>query len=252
MLMMTPAMLKRLRRQARAKPRQLGEQRRKLVIATVARIIRDDFQAGLIPTKLNYEGALRAGLRSGLCLEGWNWREADHEARELLAEAFTALGAVRPTWFEGQPGYTEIRFERDRCARCRKPIPPERILHRAKYCDPFCTRAAQKAFALERAGEEGKALHAAEEAARWCRAKNAMPPKPCAYCGDMFHPTPATKTRPETKFCTPRCRNKARKGTPQARTGYRGGAQPGLVPPSFPQTDNADGALPWHSARLLF
>jgi hypothetical protein len=91
-----------------------------------------------------------------------------------------------------------------------------------KYCDASCCIVAQKALRWQREDEEGKARHAAEVAAAWRRAKAAMPQKPCAYCGDLFHPTPAKKDRPETIYCTPRCRNKARAGTPQARSWYRG------------------------------
>ncbi len=183
------------------------------------------------PTVFAYEAPIRHGIRSGLILSGgWTWKAADAAAAEVVREVLNQLGAKRPTWQQGQPGWTEegiARLQRDNCARCGKPIPMERLLQSGgggwvKYCDSTCAFAAQSAMKCEREGEEGKARHAAEVAAAWRRAKDAMPLKPCEYCGDLFHPTPAKKDRPETRYCTPRCRNKARAGTPQARTWYRG------------------------------
>ena len=127
---------------------------------------------------------------------------------EIVGEALQKLGAKWPTWAQGQPEWTEegVRVVRPFCARCGTPIPMERILRSlafpAKYCDITCTTAAQSAMRRRREGEGGKARHAAEVAATWRKAKDAMPQKPCEYCGDLFHPTPAKPDRPETRSCT--------------------------------------------------
>lgn len=176
------------------------------------------------PTKFRFEATCRHSLRSGFVLNGKGWQQADDRAAAIVAEALRRLGAARPTWQEGQPEATQETLRHYYCQHCGGPITPHPFVPYKKFCSLRCGALAVKKRAVERRGDEMRVEHAAYEIARWRAAKEAMPAKPCAFCGDMFHPTPATKTRPETIYCTPRCRNKARKGTPSARTTFRGKA----------------------------
>lgn len=111
--------------------------RRAIIVAAICQVIREDWREGRNPTLLNHEGALWAALRSGLCLEGLPWAEADHEARDMLQLAFAKTGAKRPTWQQGQREFTEagvIRETRLRCAQCDAPLEPEQKTFCSRRC----------------------------------------------------------------------------------------------------------------------
>lgn len=195
---------------ATPKPKRLNKDKHRHLVETVAAVLKSGE-----PTHFAFEASCRHGIRSSLCLQGWGWQEADATAADIVATALNRIGARRPTWQQGQPGWTEegvLRHERTHCARCRTPIPEERNSGGtpAKYCSMVCTNAAKDAAWYARQGEEGRARHAVSEAARLAKKRAAMPAKPCAYCAGMFRPMPATGKRPESIFCSPRCRNKAR------------------------------------------
>lgn len=111
--------------------------RRAIIVAAICQVIREDWREGINPTLLNHEGALWAALRSGLCLEGLPWAEADHEARDMLQLAFAKTGAKRPTWQQGQPEACDggvIRTARTTCANCAKPLELDQKMHCSKLC----------------------------------------------------------------------------------------------------------------------
>jgi len=98
------------------------------------------------PTPFVFEGPLRHGIRSALCLQGWPWAVANVTATELVGEALAGIGAKRPTWAQGQPWHTEggvVRVAWARCARCHGELPPS-DQHR-KYCSRLCRDAAHRA-----------------------------------------------------------------------------------------------------------
>ena len=100
-------------------------------------MIREDWRAGETPTLFGHEGTLRASLRSGLCLQGLTWPDANRAAVEVITEALNRTGAKRPAWKEGQPEHTDggiIRDTRLRCANCERTLPPE---HKT-YCGKLC------------------------------------------------------------------------------------------------------------------
>lgn len=105
------------------------------------------------PTYFAFEGACRHALRKALVLKGWPWPDADKAAGEVVRVALERVGAQRPTWLQGQPGWTEpgaYPIERTNCARCRKPLPGDR----PKYCSDHCRRGAQDERQVEQRSAE--------------------------------------------------------------------------------------------------
>ncbi|MBD3738861.1 MAG: hypothetical protein IE938_20700 [Pseudomonas balearica] len=146
---------RKLERQARdARRGKLGRGRYDNLVKELVDVISLAFEAGATGSLWGLEGPLRAGLRSDLCLQGWGWESADLIAREILAEAFRAAGAKRPTWNEGQPEWTVEAgtiIERASCARCHKPLPDGR----PKFCSDLCKASHhQRLINLRRANED--------------------------------------------------------------------------------------------------
>ncbi|WP_424992404.1 hypothetical protein [Oceaniradius stylonematis] len=128
----------------KAKPRRMNRNRKRRLIAEVCMILKTGE-----PTKFAFEGACRHGLRSALCLEGWQWAEADRVAAEIVSVALNIIGARRPTWQEGQPEWTQpgaMPIERERCKRCAKPLPESRTM----FCSDLCRAAEHNEKAVER------------------------------------------------------------------------------------------------------
>lgn len=124
-----------------ALPRKINRDRRRHLVDTVARIMREARDAGHVPTLLNLEAPMRHGLRSRLCLQGWRWADADAVAADIVAEAMKRNGAKRPTWLEGQPEWAQqgagALIERTRCIRCHSPLPEGHT----KFCSKLCVCA---------------------------------------------------------------------------------------------------------------
>lgn len=92
-----------------------------------------------------FEAACVHGLRAALCLQGWGWQQAHHEARQTVLSGLDLIGARRPSWDMGQIGYALHEYggftERTRCAWCHGPMPADR----PKYCGDSCNGAAKSA-----------------------------------------------------------------------------------------------------------
>lgn len=89
-----------------------------------------------------YEAACRHGLRAQLCLNGWDWHEADREAHQLVQAALDMIGARRPSWWLGQPDAVRegVRaHERTSCARCGKRLPEDARF----WCSDVCRDAGK-------------------------------------------------------------------------------------------------------------
>ena len=122
------------------KPLRLGRRRRSKLAEAIATMMRDARDAGA-PTLFTYEATCRRGIRAALCLQGWPWSVADVTADEAVQRALGLVGAERPSWEEGQPEWTledrSLPIERERCARCHKPLPEASW----KFCSGLCRRA---------------------------------------------------------------------------------------------------------------
>jgi len=157
MLKMSPAAMKEKRKaDRRERDRQRGrlrKQRFEALADELARVIKLAFAAGDTGSLFGLEGPLRAGIRSDLCLAGWQWETADLMARDLLAAAFKRARAVRPSWYEGQPDWViheGLLIERERCVRCGKRLPDG---HK-KFCSRLCADAHFQRMAVLRKGSE--------------------------------------------------------------------------------------------------
>lgn len=108
--------------------------RRKLIDQTAAILRQGE------PTSFAFEGFMRHGLRSGLCLRGWSWPAADEMASDIVRSALAQIGAKRPTYQQGQPEWVQygvVLVERERCVQCGAKLP---VGHR-KFCSSRCARA---------------------------------------------------------------------------------------------------------------
>lgn len=113
--------------------KRLNRDRQKAIRDKIVAIMR-----AVEPTPFAAEGPCRHGIRSSLCLQGWGWAAADTIAAEIVAAALNIVGAKRPTWYEGQPEYTQpgaLPIQRDNCIRCRKPLPEGHY----KFCSKICS-----------------------------------------------------------------------------------------------------------------
>jgi branched-chain amino acid transport system permease protein len=65
--------------------------------------------------------------------------------KALRATALNRVGARRPNWYEGQPEWTQdgaLPIERERCVRCRKPLPEGHWR--------FCSKVCSNGYHMER------------------------------------------------------------------------------------------------------
>lgn len=213
MLMVTPAALLRLRSETRstvslapvkaAPARRLKATRREAIIDLLARMMRR-----AEPTPFAIEGPARAAIRARLCESGWKWGQADAAADEAVQAALSRVGAKRPDWKQGQPGWTEdgvIPIAREQCARCARPVPDDRL----KFCGPVCAQAAKVDRNRQRDKEE---LYVKEKIYRAAWAEKQQP-RSCKICGTEFKPK-----RLRDWCCSPACGADAKR---LARRGVR-------------------------------
>ncbi|MBN9345614.1 MAG: hypothetical protein J0I48_05325 [Devosia sp.] len=152
-------------------------------------------------SKWEREGDTRAGIRSSLCLEGYAWQRSDDEAAFLVAAGLVLLGASqRPSFTEGQPGYTEPA---ENCYHCHRPIPDADMTRGQRFCSVECARAA-----LNRRDFSQRAAHdAVAHAAYNLIARSKRPHQKCPQCGEPFRPS-----REGQRYCSPRCTGIATSG----------------------------------------
>lgn len=126
----------RQRRAAKAKPLRINKAKSRRLINIVAAILREGE-----PTKFAMEAACRHGLRSALCLKGIKWAQADAIAADIVAAALRQIGAVRPTWQQGQPEWAQDGhnpIERERCRQCNGKLPDDDYRDRRVFCSSTC------------------------------------------------------------------------------------------------------------------
>lgn len=135
---------------AKPKPKQrkLNRERERRLVDDVAEVLHTGE-----PTVFAFEATCRYAIRYSLCLKGWDWEDADLAAGRVLSMSLNIIGAERPSWAQGQPGWTEpgaFPIERTRCGRCRMPLPDDR----PKYCSDHCRQGAKDTRMIEQRSAE--------------------------------------------------------------------------------------------------
>lgn len=144
-------------------------------------------------TPFENEGAVHAGLRSALCLQGFGWARSDLQVADLIAEAYRVLGAKRPTWEEGQRGYP---LECDFCSWCFRRIDDDDRSRGRRFCSVECARVALQHMDRKTNHHYGAVLRSAIRLLE----KEKAEPRQCEYCSRSFK-TDHTNGR----FCSLKC-----------------------------------------------
>jgi predicted nucleic acid-binding Zn ribbon protein len=148
-----------------------------------------------------FEGACHHAIRSQLCLNGWDFHDADKEAHKLVQAALDLIGARRPSWEQGQPEWTQQGVRADEplhCKRCGRTLPEGHKL----WCSSMCY-SASRVSRMTREEKERKRIATEASHAAW-RAK--QPSRSCEECGGAFKPNkPSDKHQ---RFCSRKCANR--------------------------------------------
>ncbi|NTH50940.1 hypothetical protein G6L09_08130 [Agrobacterium rhizogenes] len=163
-----------------------------------------DFQV----TPWEGEGAARAGVRSALCLSGFEWQHSDLEAAVLVAQAFSKLGrSKRPSWQEGQPHYT-IAYED--CNWCRRLLDESQINRSERFCSTVCAKSALQFRSYEAGANYDEMGRKAYQIVQ--KSKTSL--RNCTQCGEGYHPLREGSTQ---KFCSLQCRDFSMRTIPDRR-----------------------------------
>lgn len=168
---------------------------RKVMVGKVMDVLRD---WRLSP--FEREGTTRAGIRAALVLEGHGWQKADAEAAGLVAEGLRLLGAVRPSYGEGQKVYT---LGRDMCAHCLGPLDDEDMAARRRFCCDECRTMVKARDADLFTYLESFAMNAGYYAA----FKEGLPDSDCEWCGQRYK-----MQHLKQRFCSKSCAQHERAG----------------------------------------
>ena len=147
-------------------------------------------------TPFEHEASTRAALRQAFCLKGHRWADADAEAAVIVAEALRIVGAVRPSWDEGQWSYTVAR---EQCARCLGPLDESDQARGYRFCCVECARATKVALAQEVPHDNAMRRKAYVQALAMGRLA-----KICPECQEPFQSRDGTST-----YCSLECKGKA-------------------------------------------
>ncbi|MHA6644561.1 hypothetical protein [Mesorhizobium sp. A623] len=165
------------------------DEARKVMVRKVMDVLR-----GWSLSPFEFEGSAHTGIRVAMILDGHPWGASDLEATLLVREALHLLGAVRPSWIQGQPEYV---IAKENCAQCRGPLDDEAIANHDRFCCEECRRIMQT-------WQNRNYHYAMADRARWAyevARKEGISERPCAWCRTPFKPY-----RIEAEACSPSCR----------------------------------------------
>lgn len=177
-----------------AKPVLSGRRRASLIDAVSSVLSEWKF------SPFEFEGPCRAGLRSAFCEGGSSWLAADIEAASIVDECLRRLGAVRPSWAQGQPEHTESRFT---CLRCGSDISEEDQAKGFRYCSDECCKAE-----MRRSGEAGMKRSFWAHHRAWLELKHREGPAwTCEVCRKNFRRYSVHGANSNYKYCSQECKN---------------------------------------------
>lgn len=116
------------------------------------------------PTVFRFEAALRSGLRSRFCAEGWRWQDAHDAAEDVTLTALARIGAVRPSWQDGQAYFVNdgaARIESTRCIQCGGGLPEGHW----RFCGKLCRDVHGKRTEAGNRREDERAITELSDAA---------------------------------------------------------------------------------------
>lgn len=144
-------------------------------------------------TPFEHEGAIRHGIRSGLCLEGYGWQRSDAEASAILAQALRIIGVPRPTWEQGQREYADPR---ENCVRCAVELPEDMRNVGARFCSEECAR-----FAIQHRDFETRTMQdTMYQAAQYAIQRLKHRARCCERCDTPYRPL-----LNHSRFCSKEC-----------------------------------------------
>lgn len=126
-----------------------------------------------------HEAACQHGLRSGLCMDGHPWNQADAEAQSIVAEGLRLLGAKRPSHDEGQWQYTVAM---ENCSWCCSPIDEEDQARGNRFCSVMCAKSANE----HRVYETASRYHEVGRSAYVMIKRDEAPALRCQHCDKEF------------------------------------------------------------------
>lgn len=150
-------------------------------------------------TPFENEGAVRHGLRSAMCRQGHGWAAADSEAAGLIDAAFMRMGIKRPSWEQGQREYT---IASENCNWCAGELDELQIMRRQRFCSTVCAKSALQYRDWQTTMHESTIGKIAYRMI----ARSQNPARPCAHCGQSFHPWSTGVQR----YCSISCTNAAK------------------------------------------
>lgn len=190
-------------RQAKAKPPKLSQLQHESFLQKAIAVLRR-----YTASKFEYEGELRHGIRSWLCLRGWRWQQADAVAAQIVEQALNSIGAVRPRWIEGQHEHThESFYARTRCACCFGPIPLERREGPHGYSLRYCSQRCNDVEGLRARSDPYRKRtwdQMLQDLADKRELRRLTHMRECATCGATFE-----SRRSDAKYCGQACSKQA-------------------------------------------
>jgi endogenous inhibitor of DNA gyrase (YacG/DUF329 family) len=157
-------------------------------------------------SKFQYEGAVRHGLRAGLCLDGIPWSSADNRASRIVERALQKIGAARPTWQEAQPDHTDDRMvERWHCKNCGRPVALGKNGRPRKYCSDECLQIFHVRMNFRYGARQSRAEYLAACVAN--RKLREHGERDCARCGKLF----LQGSYRDRTYCSPECASAAKR-----------------------------------------
>lgn len=165
-----------------------------------------------------HEGTARAAIRSALCLNGHAWQMSDDEADSLVQAALKKMGAVRPSWYDGQP---ERTLGKDRCQSylCGAVLSEDDIAAGAKFCSSSCGEFV----AVHRQGiarRHEREVYVSGWYQTWKIVAASERKCESVACGKVYR-----SPWQQQKFCSPACAADAQRNQLRRRTCERPGCE---------------------------